>query len=107
MFRKERGQVMYIAIRRMKAKPGSIDESVRQIENRFVPLISSMPGFGEYIVMQVGEDDGSTISVFETQEQAEESNRRAAGWVKENLAPLAAGPHEIVAVGNIRFRMSK
>jgi predicted NBD/HSP70 family sugar kinase len=99
--------MMYIAIRRMKAKPSSLDEAVQRIENGFVPLISSMPGFGEYIVMQVGEDEGLTISVFETQEQAEESNRIAAGWIKENLAPLAAGPHEIVAVGNIRFRKGK
>jgi heme-degrading monooxygenase HmoA len=99
--------MMYIAIRRMKTKPGSLDEAVQRIENGFVPLISSMPGFGEYTVMQVGEDEGLTISVFETQEQAAESNRRAAEWVSENLAPLAAGPHEIVAVGNIRFRKGK
>ena len=54
--------------------------------------------------MQVGEDVGVTISVFETQEQAEEANRRAADWVKQNLAPLVAGLPEIVAVGEVRLR---
>ena len=98
---------MYIAIRRMKAKSGELDEAVRRVEDGLVPLISSVPGFVEYDVVQVGEDVGLTISVFETQEQAEESNRRAAEWVKENLAPLAAGPHEIIAVGNLRFRKGK
>lgn len=98
---------MYAAIRRLKVKPGLIDEAVQRIENGFVPLISSVPGFVEYVGMQVGEDEGLTISFFETQEQAEESTRRAAEWVKQNLAPLAAGPHEIVAVGEVRFRKAK
>ncbi|HZS78769.1 MAG TPA: antibiotic biosynthesis monooxygenase [Ktedonobacteraceae bacterium] len=98
---------MYVAIRRMKAKPGSLDEAVRRVENGLVPILSSVPGFVEYDVVQVGEDVGLTISFFETQEQAEESNRRAADWVKENLAPLAAGPHEIVAVGEVRVHRGK
>jgi len=59
----------------MKVKPGLIDEAVRRIENGFVPIISSVPGFVEYVGMQVGEDEGLTISFFETQEQAEESTR--------------------------------
>ncbi|GAC1566070.1 MAG: hypothetical protein NVS2B2_38260 [Ktedonobacteraceae bacterium] len=57
--------------------------------------------------MQVGEDVGLTISVFETQEQTKKSNRRAAQWVKENYAPLAAGPHEIVALDEVRVHKRK
>ena len=98
---------MYVAIRRMKAQPGSIDEAVRRVEQGLVPLLSRVPGFVEYDVVQVGEDVGLTISVFETQEQAEESNRRAAEWVKENLAPLAAGPLEIVGVGEVRVHQGR
>jgi Antibiotic biosynthesis monooxygenase len=62
---------MYAAIRQMKMQPGLLDEAVRRIENGFVPLVSSIPGFVEYEGVQVGEDEGLTISVFETQEQAE------------------------------------
>jgi heme-degrading monooxygenase HmoA len=98
---------MYAAIRRLKMKPGLIDEAVRRIENGFVPLLRSVPGFVEYVGVQVGEDEGLTISLFKTQEQAEESTRRAAEWVKQNLAPLAAGPLEIVAVGEVRFRKAQ
>jgi heme-degrading monooxygenase HmoA len=92
---------MYVAIRRLQVQPGFMDEAVRLVENELVPILSSSPGFVEYDVVQVGEDVGLTISVFETQEQAEESNRRAAEWVKPHLAPLAAGPLEIVAVGEV------
>ena len=100
-------QAMYMAIRRLKVQPGAINEAVRLVENEMMPIVSSMPGFVEYEMVQVGEDVGFTISVFETQEQAEESNRRAAEWVKPYLAPLAAGPHEIIAVGEVRFRRVK
>ena len=95
---------MYVAIRRQKIQPGLIDEAVRRVEDELVPIISSVPGFVEYDVVQVGEDVGITISVFETQEQAEEANRRAADWVKQNIAPLVAGPPEIVGVGEVRLR---
>ena len=98
---------MYIAIRRMKARSGLLDEAIRQIEDAFVPLIRSTPGFVEYTLMQVAEEEGITISVFKTQEQAEESNRRAAEWVSQNLVPIAAESHEIVAIGDIRLRKAK
>ena len=98
---------MFVAIRRLKVHSGSIDEAVQRVENGLVPLLRSVSGFVEYDVVQVGEDVGLTISVFETQEQAEESNRRAAEWVKQNLAPLAAGPLEIVAVGEVRVHKGK
>ena len=98
---------MYMAIRRLKVQPGLLDEAIRRIENGFVPILSSVPGFVEYVGVQVGEDVALTISLFETQEQAEESTRRAAEWIKQNMAPFAAGPHEIVAVGEVRFRKAK
>ena len=98
---------MYVAVRGIKAKPGLFDEALRRIENGFVPLLSSLPGFVMYDVALIGEDEGLSISFFETQEQVEESNTRAVEWVKENLAPLAAGPHQIVAVGEVLLHRVK
>jgi heme-degrading monooxygenase HmoA len=96
---------MYIAIRRMKVKSGLLGDAIQRIENRFVPLIRTMPGYVEYFVMQAGEEEGVTISVFERQEQAEESSRRAAEWVSQNLAAVVSGPSEIVSAGNIWFHI--
>ena len=98
---------MYTAIRRLKVQPGVFDEVVQRDESGLVPIFRSVPGFVEFALVQVGEDVGVSISVFETQEQAEEANRRAADWVKENVAPLVAGPPEIVAVGEMRLRKGK
>ena len=94
---------MYIAIRRMKVKSGLFNEALQRIENGFVPVISTIPGYVEYIVMQAGEEEGITISVFEKKEQAEESDKRAVEWFSQNLAQLVTVPHEIVAEGDTWF----
>ena len=39
----------------------------------------------------------ASITIFEDEEGAEQSNRKAAGWVKENLAELVTRPPEITA----------
>ena len=98
---------MYVAIRRVRAKPGVFDEVVQRDEGGLVPLLRSIPGFVEFDLVQVGEDVGVSLLLFETQEQAEEANRQAAQWVKENIVLLAAGPAEIVAVGEMRLRKGK
>ena len=98
---------MYVAIRRLEVQPGVFDEVVQRDESGLVPILSSVPGFVEFDLVQVGEDVGVSISIFETQEQAEEANRRAADWVKQNIAPFVAGPPEVVAVGEVRVRKAK
>ena len=98
---------MYAAIRRLRVQPGVFDEVVERDESGLVPLLRSAPGFVEFDLVQVAEDVGVSITIFETQEQAEEANRRAADWVKQNIAPLVAGPAESVAVGEMRLRMGK
>ena len=98
---------MYAAIRRLRVQPGVFDEVVQRDESGLVPLLRSAPGFVEFDLLQVGEDVGVSITIFETQEQAEEANRRAADWVKQNVAPLVAGPAEILAVGEVRLRKGK
>ena len=95
---------MYATIRRLKVQAGEFDEVIRLDESGLVPILRSVPGFVEFDLVQVGEDVGVSISVFETQEQAEEANRRAADWVKQNFAPLVAGSPEIVVVGEVRLR---
>jgi hypothetical protein len=57
--------------------------------------------------VQVGKDIALIICLFETQVQAAMSNRRAAEWIKQNLASFAAGPHEIVSVNEVQYRKAK
>jgi len=51
-------------------------------------VIGGISGFKAYYVLKLAEGT-STVSVFENQEGAEESNRAAAAWLKENLPDLS------------------
>ena len=83
---------MFAAIRRYHTDPDSLDEVVRQVNESFVPLISDMPGFVVYIAINAGQGEYGTVSVFEDQDSAEESNRVAEEWVQQNLGELLPSP---------------
>ena len=88
---------MYASIRRYQVDPDSVDEVVRLAEEGFVPIVSGAPGFNAYYLVNAGDGVVASISVFEDQAGAEESNKLAADWVKDNLAALVTGPPEITA----------
>ncbi|MCL4298638.1 MAG: hypothetical protein KJ077_23070 [Anaerolineae bacterium] len=88
---------MYASIRRYQMEPGSVDELMRRVNEGFVPIISQAPGFMAYYAVNGGGGVVASISVFESQAGAEESNRLAADWVKQNLAVLLPTPPEITA----------
>ena len=81
---------MFAAIRYYQADPPSIDEAIRRVQEDFVPLIRDMRGFVSYFILVPSEreQDIVSVSVFEDQQSAEESNRKAAEWVVHNLSEL-------------------
>ncbi len=77
---------MYATIRRYTVQGGGqTEEMVRDIRENFVPLVSQVPGFVSYQVLDAG-DRLVTVSVFESKEGADESTRRAAEYVKQSPA---------------------
>jgi heme-degrading monooxygenase HmoA len=88
---------MFAAIRRYHTDPGSVEEVARQVNEGFVPLISGMPGFVAYFALNAGQGEFGTVSVFEDQQSAEESNRVAEDWVSENLGELLPTPPDFAA----------
>ena len=85
---------MYTSIR--KYKTDSEAEVARLVNEEFVPRIKNLPGFLAYYLVGTGEGFMASVSVFETKDGAEESNKMAASWVKESLSGLL-GPVEITA----------
>lgn len=81
---------MYAAIRQFKAKPGSADALAERIKG-VVPIISGVPGFMGYYVTYAPNDTVTTISIFNSVAEAQESNRRALAWIEDNLGPLVIG----------------
>src|SRR5919204_2506669 len=62
-----------------------------QREEDVKALISGVPGFISYAAVRTG-DGGVTVTVCEDKAGTDESSRRAAEWVKENVSATANPP---------------
>ncbi len=91
---------MYASVRRYEIDPASLDELKGLVEEGFVPIVSSVPGFVAYYVISEGDGTVFSINIFENESGAEESTHMAADWVEENFATLVpSGPD--VAFGEV------
>ena len=94
---------MYATVRRYEGVTNTTEVAQRVSED-FIPLISQLPGFVAYYCVDAGDGVMVSLSVFQDQDGAEQSNRKAADWVRDNLGPLSSNPPqltsgEIVAYG--------
>lgn len=87
---------MYGSLRRYVVTPGSSGEMIQRVQEGFVPLVRKVPGFISYTVLQIGEDTLLTLSVFEDEDAAVESNRVASNWVPGNVAQFIRGLPQIM-----------
>ena len=72
-------------------------EAGRRVNESWVPLISKMPGFVTYFWTDAGGGVMVSTSVFQDKAGVDESNRKAAEWVRENIATLLPNPPQITA----------
>jgi hypothetical protein len=54
-------------------------------------LIGGVPGFVSYAAFRSG-DGGMTVTVCQDKDGTDESSRRAAEWVKENVSTSVSAP---------------
>jgi hypothetical protein len=87
---------MYATVRRYEGVTDP-SEAGRRVNEGFVPLISQVPGFVAYYWVDAGGGVMISTSVFEDQSGAEKSNKRAADYVRENLASLLPNPPQTTA----------
>ncbi len=66
-------------------------------------LISEVPGFVNYAAVR-SDDGGVTVTVCEDKAGTDESSRRAAEWVKENVSATADSP--AITEGNTVLQFS-
>ncbi len=58
-------------------------------------LIRGVDGFVAYYLIKTA-NGGASISVFENEAGTAESNKRAAAFIKENLAGVGSGPPNVI-----------
>ena len=70
----------------MQAAQGASElfDLLGQREEDVKELIGGVPGFVSYAAVRTG-DGGMTVTICEDKEGTDESSRRAAGWVKDNV----------------------
>jgi hypothetical protein len=75
---------MHATIRRYEGVDTSrINDVVSRVDETFVPQIRELPGFAGYFLMEADNGVLSSISLFETSEQADESNKLVKNWISE------------------------
>lgn len=98
---------MHATIRRYEGVDvGRTNEVVGKVNETLVPQLRKLPGFAGYYLIEAGNGVLSSLGLFETSEQADESGRVAAKWIDNerfstaipNAPRITSG--KVVAHGN-------
>jgi len=87
---------MYVAVRRYDGVPDS-QKVAQLVQEKYVPIISEMPGFVAYYCVDAGDGVMVSTSVFEHKDAEEQSTFRAGEFVAEDLGHLAPNPPQVTA----------
>jgi hypothetical protein len=90
---------MYATVRRYEGiDKDRLDEVTKKFGESLAPRMSKLPGFDGYFLIEAGEGVMTSINLFETSDQAHESTRVAATWIREeNLETAVPNAPKITA----------
>ena len=83
---------MHATLRRIKTQPGRAAEVARLIEAEYLPQIEGVDGFISYTLIDLGNDEISSLGIFTSEASAQQANAAAHTWTSETLAPFVASP---------------
>jgi hypothetical protein len=93
---------MHATVRRYEGVDESrTDELTRKADETLIPRLSKLPGFGGYFLIEAGNGIVTSVSLFETSPQADESTRVAANWVREEKLERAIPNPPKVTTGKV------
>ena len=85
---------MYAVVRRYTGGSALADALVQR-RQEVTDLLKGVPGFKMYHALRTTEGNVATITLCDDKAGTEESSRRAAAWVRENLSGASMSPPEI------------
>ena len=81
---------MHATVRRYEGVDQSrTEELTKKVSETLLPRLSKLPGFEGYYLIEAGNGVMSSIGLFDTSTQADESTRVAATWVREEKLEMA------------------
>jgi hypothetical protein len=75
---------MFATVRRYEGVDVSrTDELTEKVNDTLMPRLSKLPGFGGYYLIEARDGVVTSLSLFETAAQADESSNLVRDWVQE------------------------
>lgn len=91
------GGELFISVRHYSAvNPDDYETINERTRSGFLPIISDSPGFVLYALVNALPDQLLAVNIFQSGEEMQASNEKAADFVRENLAPLLTEAPQIV-----------
>lgn len=96
---------MHATVRRYEGVDVSrTDELTNKVNENLIPSLSKLPGFGGYYLIEAGNGVMTSISLFDTSEQADESTRLASDWVRDEKLEAALPNPPKITLGEVVAR---
>jgi hypothetical protein len=101
----EKRPQMHVVVRSYSGQGSSeLFDLLEQREGDVENLIAGVPGFVSYVAFRSGGDTGMTVTVCQDKEGTDESSRRAAEWVKDNVSTPGTPPEIAEGQTVLQFR---
>jgi heme-degrading monooxygenase HmoA len=84
---------MYVTVRRYRLA-GSSNELLRRIKEEYVPIVTALPGFKAYHVVDCGGREAMSISFWESKMEAVRASEAAQRWISKSALGLVPFPPE-------------
>jgi hypothetical protein len=79
---------MYAMIRRYSVADEDVPELMHRCDVEFADQLGGQPGFMDYQLFAGGDGTATSITIFETEDQARASTELASRWVSSSLSDL-------------------
>lgn len=88
---------MYATVRRYEGiDQNGKEELTRKIGDSLMPSLSKLPGFNGYYLIESGNGVFTSVGLFDSSTQAEESTRVASSWiVDQKLESILPNPPKV------------
>ena len=96
---------MHAILRRYEGvEPSRTVELTRKVDNELVPKLKELTGFSGYYLIEAGNGVMTSISLFDTAEQADKSSRIASNWVRDEKLETALPNAPKITFGEVVVR---
>ena len=88
---------MHAILRRYEGVESSRSADLaRNVDEKLIPKLKELPGFSGYYLIEAGNGVMTSLSLFDTSDQADKSSRIASTWVQaEKLEKVLPNPPKI------------